>query len=233
MHARNWPWLAVLFALPVAAAAAELREPRYNSVEFQAEAQREVPNDLLNATLYIELNDANPAPLANALNRAVNEALRVANEHRNVRVRSGNHQSFPVYAKGNVLQGWRGRAEIRVESGDFEAASALIGRLQASMQLGGMTFSVSPETRRKVENELISEAITAFRSRADIVQAALSGGAYRIQRLTVAAGRSGPPPRFAAMRGAAVAAEVAPPVFEGGASLVTVTASGMIEVIEK
>ena len=136
--------------------------PRYNSVELQAEAQREVQNDLLNAVLYVELNDASPAALANAVNKSVNEALRIAKEYKTVRVRSGNNQSYPLYAKGNVLQGWRSRAEVRLESRDFEAASALIGKLQASMQLGNLSFSVSPEMRRSVENELIAEAIAAF-----------------------------------------------------------------------
>src|ERR1700704_1387842 len=60
--------LTALAALPVDAPAAESFQPRYNAVEFQAEAQREVQNDLLNATLYVELNDANAAALANAIN---------------------------------------------------------------------------------------------------------------------------------------------------------------------
>ena len=125
---------------PFVAPAAE-NTPRYNSVELQAEAQREVQNDLLNAVLFVELNDAIPAALANAVNKSVNEALRIAKEYKTVRVRSGNNQSYPVYAKGNVLQGWRSRAEIRLESRDLEAASALIGKLQASMQLGNLSFS--------------------------------------------------------------------------------------------
>src|SRR5689334_22001064 len=130
----------MLAALP-ATAAEPL--PRYNTVELQSEAQREVQNDLLNATLFVEFNDASPAALANALNKNVNEALRIAKQHASVRVRSGNNQTYPVYDKGNVLQGWRGRAEIRIESKDFEAATALIGKLQSSMQLANMGFTVS------------------------------------------------------------------------------------------
>jgi len=41
----------------------------------------------------------------------------------------------------------RGRAEIRIESRDFESASTLIGRLQSGMKLGGMSFSVAREAR--------------------------------------------------------------------------------------
>ena len=200
---------------------------------MQADAQREVANDTLSASLFVELNDANPAALANAINKAANEALRVARDYKGVRVRSGNNQTYPVYTKGNVLQGWRGRAEIRVDSRDFETASALIGKLQARMQLGSLSFSVSPEVRRQTENELIAEAIGAFKARADIVRAALAGRGYKIRRLNVNSGSSAPPPRFAMARALAAAApEVAAPDLEGGVSLVTVTVGGAIEVLD-
>lgn len=218
-----------LAALPAAAAEPS---PRYNTVELQAEAQREVQNDLLNASLYVELNDGSPAALANAINKRVNEALRVAKDYKGVTVRSGNNQTYPVYAKDNVLQGWRGRAEIRIESKDFEAASGLIGKLQAGMQLGNMSFSVSPEARRAAENELIAEAIVAFKARAEIVKAALAGRSYKLQRLNVANRYGVPPPRPLMARMAASAQEVAAPNLEAGVSLVMVTANGAIEVLE-
>jgi predicted secreted protein len=214
------------------AQAAEPAAPRYNTVEFQADVLREVQNDLLNATLYVELNDASPAVVADRVNKSLNESLRVAREFKGVTARSGNSRTYPVYTRGNVLQGWRGRAEIRVESKDFEAASRLIGRLQADMQLAGMHFSVSPETRRAVESELIAEAIAAFKARAGIVQSALAGAGYKLQRLSISTGHDTPQPRFAIAR-AAAASEVTAPDLEGGMSQITVTARGAIEVLEK
>ena len=109
-----------------------------------------------------------------------------------MRVRSGGNQTYPVYSKAKLLQGWRGRAEIRIESKDFQAASGLIGKLQAGMQLGNLGFSVSPEARRQAENELIVEAVGAFKARAEIVRGALAGRSYKIQRLNLNSGHSGP-----------------------------------------
>jgi predicted secreted protein len=220
--------LALLLPPAAAALAAESAHPRYNAVEFQAEAQREVQNDLLNATLYVELNDASAAALADAVNKRINEALRVAKDYKGVRVRSGNNQVFPVYSKSNALQGWRGRAEIRIESKDFDAASVLIGKLQASMQLASLGFSVSPEARRAVHDELSVEAIRAFKARAEVLQAALAGRGYKLVRLNVATGYQGPQPRLAL----AAAREATAPNFESGVSLVTVVASGTIEVTD-
>jgi predicted secreted protein len=232
MGTLKWLCLAASLALAGAAFATD-PVPRYNTVELQSEAQRELPNDTVTASLYVELNDANPAALAAAVNKATNEALRVAREYSGVRVRSGNNQTYPVYAKGNVLQGWRARAEIRLESKDFDAASRLIGTLQAGMQLGNTAFSVSPEARRKTENELIAEAIAAFKVRAEIVRGALGGRGYKIQRLNVNNGYSAPPPRFAVARAmAAGAPEASAPNFDAGVSLVTVTVGGAIEVLD-
>ena len=217
-----------------AAAQAQVLPQRYNVVELQAEAQREVANDLLVAQLYVEDTNANPAQLATSINRSLTEALKIAREFPAVKVRSGNNQTTPVYAaRSNQFQGWRGRAEVRLETRDFAAGSALIGKLQGSMQLGGISFSVSPEARRAAENELVTEAIAAFRARAEVVQKALGGRAYKVQRVNLATGYSGPPPRVMLMqaRGAAIAdASVAPPPAEGGASTLSVTANGVIEV---
>lgn len=224
-------WLLLLSLLAAPALAAEPAQPRYNAVEFQSEAQREVPNDLLNATLYVELNDGNPAALANAINKTVNDALRVAKEHKDVRARSGNNQTYPVYSRGNTLQGWRGRAEIRIESKNFDAASALIGKLQAKMQLAHVGFSVSPETRRATQDELGIEAIRAFKARAEVLKAALAGRGYKIVRLNVDSGHQQPQPRFAA-RAAVSAESVTPPDFEAGVSMVTVVVRGTIEIME-
>lgn len=224
--------VALVVLLASATAIAAEPAPRYNSVTLQASAQRELANDLLSATLYVEVNDATAAGVAKAVNAAVNSALRTAHQEKAVRAWSGNNQTYPVYTRGNQLQGWRGRGEVRVESKDFEAASKLIGKLQASMQLAGVQFSVSPEARAAAENELISQAIAAFKARAAIVQKALGGRGYKLQTLDVSSGRSMPVPRLAMARPAMAAEAVAPPALEGGVTMITVHANGTIEILE-
>lgn len=220
-----------MFATAQAVFAQVPAAPRYNVVELSAEAQREVPNDQLTATLYVEETQGDAAKLAASVNRALAEALKVAREYPAVRTRSGSQHTMPVYApRGGVLQGWRARAELRLESRDFTAASALIGRLQAGMQLGSFVVSVAPETRRAAENELIAEAVAAFRTRAEVAQKALGGRAYKVQRIALNTGGGVlPGPRVMAMQARAADAGAAPPV-EAGASLISVNASGAVEI---
>jgi predicted secreted protein len=200
-------------------------------VELAAEATREVANDLMTATMVVEANDANPVTVANVLNRTTAEALRTAGEFREVRARTGGSQTYPVYDRNNRATGWRGRAEVRLEGRDFQQMAQLVARLQATMQLGGIAFGVSPELRRQTENDLIKEAVAAFRARADIAAQALGARGYRIKRLAINSSASFPPARpMARMAPAAVAEAAAPPVFEGGTSHVQVGAQGAVEV---
>jgi len=232
MKLGTWLLLSMVLMAAGSASAADPGVPRYNVVALQAEASRQVQNDQLNATLYVELNDADPAALADALNRRIAEATSAAKQAKGVQVRSGNHRVFPVYAQGQVLEGWRGRADIRLESRDFDAASRLIGQLQASMQLGGLSFSVSPEARRGAEIELIREAIAAFKSRAEIARAALGGKRYRLVRINLGNVRHAPIPRLAMARSASAAQGVASPSLEAGVSEIRVTAEGQIEILD-
>lgn len=224
------------FALACALLAAQVQAQaveaaRYNQVELQAEASREVQNDLMHASLYAEVSDPSAARVADQLNRISAAALKAAGEVAAVKARSGANHTYPVNDRAGKLTGWRGRSEIRLESRDNRAMAALIGTLQATMQLGGVSFSVSPELRRKVEDELIDEAVAAFKARADIAAKAIGGRSYRIRRIALATGGTQPSPRPMAARAMSLqAAEVAAPVFEAGTSVVNVVASGTVEV---
>jgi len=221
---------ACIATLAVAAGAAE--EIRFNQVELRAEASRQVPNDLMSARLSIEAHDSTPAEVTATLNRATAEAITSAAAFTGVKAQTGQTYTYPVYDREQRLVGWRGRADVRVESKDFKALAQLAAKLQSTMQLSGITFSISPELRRKVESELIVDAVQAFRDRAVIAQRALGGHSYRIRRISLDTSETSPPRPFAATRAApaAVAAEAPAPVFEGGESRVQVTAAGLIEV---
>jgi predicted secreted protein len=225
--------LAVIAALPFSAfAQGSLEPPRFNQVDLQAEVSREVQNDLMNATVFTEVNDPSAARVADQVNRITAEGLKSAGEFKSVKARSGFSNTFPIYDRQGKLTGWRGRSELRLESKDTAAMAGLIGKLQSTMQLGGVSFSVSPEVRRQTENEMINDAVAAFRTRADIAAKAIGGRTYKIRRIGINAGGFAPGPRPMAMARAAAgsAPEVAPPAFEAGTSMVQVSVNGTVEV---
>jgi predicted secreted protein len=222
--------LCVLMAVTgVARSESSHESVTYNLVDLQADAQREVPNDLLQAVLFTEATNSDPGRLAADLNTELHGALDSAKAFDTVTTRTGGYRTYPVYDRNQDLTGWRGRAEIRLQSRDFQAASKLIGALQGRLQLASLDFSVSPEARKDAEDVLLTQAIKAFNARAEIVRAALAGRSFRIRHLSLGIQGGSPPPR--PLQFARAAAKAAPaPALEAGTSLVTVVASGTIEV---
>ncbi|HCI14468.1 MAG: hypothetical protein A2063_06600 [Gallionellales bacterium GWA2_60_142] len=203
----------------------------YNRVDFQVEAAREIANDLLVAGMIIEVQDKQPARVAQQINTTLNDALLKAAAFSSVKVSSGGHNTYPVYGKDNRIDGWRGHAEIRLESRDFKAAGELIMQLQSTLQLNGLNFALSPDSRTQSENELIAEAIKAFQTRADAIRTVFGAHAYKTVHFSI---NSGMPPYYPKMmmRAAPMAADAAipQPEFAGGDTRMTVQVSGTIEL---
>ncbi len=81
-----------------------------------------------------------------------------------------------------------------------------------------------------MENDLITEAIHVFQSRADAVRSAMGAKSYKTVHFSINQGGSQQPyPMVAMMRGAAIADAVATPEFAGGDSRLTVNINGTIE----
>lgn len=204
----------------------------YQRVDFQTEVEKEIANDLLSATLSVELNNKNPSLLAKELTTIVNDALKQGAAFNSVKVTSGNQQTYPIYNDKNKLEGWRGRAEIQVASKDFKAAGELISQLQAKLQLNNLNFSVAPETRRELENQLITEAVAAFRQRADKIKSAWNAKGYKLVQMNLGTTNNQPPqPMYMARAGKMEMADAAPAAdYAGGQSRLNVQVSGSIEL---
>ena len=130
-----------------------------------------------------------------------------------------------------MLESWRGNAEIRLESKDFKAMATLISRLQETLQLKRVDFSVSPALRRSTEESMTAEAIAAFRSRADAIRSAWGAKGYRLVQMDL--GTAGaPPPYVPVMRAMkAAGAEAAPAQdFSGGETSLVVSVNGTVEL---
>jgi predicted secreted protein len=208
-------------------------EPRYNQISLRAEVSQEVPRDLMNVTLYTEAQDADAGKLAAQVSETLNKALAQARQVKNVTLRQGSRNSYPVYDdKGQAITAWRERAELRLESADFPALSKLTGELLQQLKMGGMDFSIADNTRKTSEDALLKDAVAAFKARAQLATEALGGKSYKVVNLSL--NSNGYPQPFARapvmmMKAARDSAPVTPDV-EAGTSQVSVNAEGTIEV---
>ncbi len=217
-----------LLLVPLALGAQVPAETLFNLVSLNAQAEREVPNDLLTATLAAEAEGADPVQLADGINRTMQRALATALAYKAVKTQSAGYQTTPVYDKNRVAR-WRVRQELRLESADFAAATELIGKLQATLVVAGLNLGVSGEARRKAENILIAEALSAFDERARVVRDAVKAKGYRMRDLQVSGGA--PPRPVYAMAARALASEsMAQPAIEPGSTRILITVSGTIQL---
>jgi predicted secreted protein len=221
--------LALLVSPAAVLAQAPAPETLFNLITLQAQAEREVPNDLLSATLAAEAEGADPAQLSAEVNKAMQAALATAKSYAAVRARSGNYQTFPIYDKNRITR-WRVRQELRLESADFSAATTLIGKLQASLVMSGMSLSVSPGARKQAENALIPEALAAFEERARLVRETMKAKGHRMQNLQISASGGVTPMPYAAMRASGMSASAPAPAIEAGTTRILITVSGTVQL---
>lgn len=220
--------LIVLLLAAAVARAQDRPEALFNLVALSAQATREVANDTLVAVLAAEAEGPDAATLAETVNRAMREALRIAKGVAAVKSGTGVYQTLPVYDKARVVR-WRVRQELRLESKDFAAATDLVGKLQPALVVARMTAQVSADARRAAEKALIAEAIAAFQERAGLVREANGAKAWRLKEMNVGTSDASPAP-MRAYAAQALRADAAPPVVEAGTSTLQVTVNGTIQL---
>ena len=226
---------AVLLGLACASAPvlADQYEQRYNQVALRAEVQQSVTHDTLRVTFFAEEQNKEPSALAENITTRLNRGLEIAKQAPGVKVSSGSRSSQPAYdSDGENIVAGRERGEIALEGSDFAVLTELTGKLMGNLNLGSMQFSLSPVTRRATEDELMQEAIEAFKARADLATRGLGGSGYKVVHLNLNSQMSHPPALYRA-RTMAMSAdkEMSAPSVESGQADVTVSADGTIEVL--
>ncbi len=214
----------------MAHAAAHEAAPTYDRINFGVSASKEVANDTLVAIMYLERSGQQPSAMADDVNRTVAWAVELAKKNRAVKVQTLEYRQEPQY-RNQAVVGWKIRQSIRLESTDHKALSMLIGELQERLSVASMHYSVSPDTRMEVENQLIAEALDRFARRGKLIAEEMERPDYRVVVIDVVTSDSSPVPvRMRAVSTFAESSSVAPPTLEAGVATVTVQVSGTIEL---
>jgi predicted secreted protein len=201
-------------------------------LSLSANAQREVPNDEISATLYVQQSNSQAAVLADRLNKITASSLAQGKTYKEVQLSSGSYNTWPSYDKNGKINGWQGRSEIQLKSRNFSQAAELIAKLQQTMLLQGVQFGVSDLARREAEHGMIPEAIASLKSQAEIAAKALGKSVVNIQQLDIGQQNHGFRPPVMMMKAAMAGAEanVAQPDLQPGQSQLQLQVSGKVEL---
>ena len=204
-------------------------ETLFNVINLQAQAEREIPNDEMVVVLATEHEGTNAANISNEINKDMQWALEIIKTYRKVDSKTGNYQTYPIYNK-QTITGWRSIQQVEIKSEDMAGLTELVGKLQAKLQVKQMNFSPTDATRKKYENELIEDAMVAFKERIAIIGKHMEQKNHRIVNIHVSSGGYQPPIMYerAAMKTMALDSSSAPAV-EAGSSKITVTINGSVQ----
>lgn len=208
-------------------------------INFSASERRTMPQDLLMASLRIEVDDKNdPTAVQKKINEAMKKALDVTKGESAFKVSTG---AYSVYKYDNPIivnrqtgeqklePVWRGSQTIDIESKNSAGLMEAVGKIQnMGFAMNNLAYTLSQDVMEKTRDELMVEALKKLQAKAKIVAQTLGKSSVELVDVNVDTG--GPVmPMYKTMmaRGEmAMAADAAPPpVAEAGETDVTLTVS--------
>lgn len=155
-----------------------------NRVNFAVTAETEAENDVLVATLFSEERGKNTANLAEKVNQAINWGLEQAKTYTEVESRSLNYTTNPHYDDGSIV-GWRVRQEIQLRSQNSGKLSELLGKLQEKLSVQSIQYTLSPERRKTIEDQLTLEALDNFKKKANMITRGMGENDYKMINMNI------------------------------------------------
>lgn len=208
-------------------------------INFSATERRMVPQDLLIASLRIEVDDDNPMVIQRKINEAMTKALELAKKESAFKVSTGGYTvhryNRPIPRRTGTDEQkydetWRGSQTIEIQSKDSAKLLDVTGAIQGmGFAMNNLSYTLAPETVERVRDELMVEALKRLQSKAGIVAKTLGKANYELVDVNVDTGG----PIVAAYRGVMMRAEAAmaqsdampAPVAEAGETDVSLTVS--------
>lgn len=212
------------------------------SLRFNVTQMQSVEQDLLTASLRIEVEADTPQAVQTRINQAMTEAISLADKNEAIKVKTLGYNVYKYEPRksrddtGQAQTVWRGSQGVNLESLDSAAVLNMSGKLQnAGFLMNGLSYSLSDAKRREVEDALLIEALEALETKAVLAAGTLKFSGYEIETLAInpQAGIYPPSPVFEARTMSLHSAESAmpAPVASAGESTVEVTLSAEITLI--
>jgi predicted secreted protein len=188
-------------------------EPARTKLALSATATREVQQDTLVGVLAAHAEAATASAAQATVNRLMAAAIEKARAVKSVRAASGGYRVFQDYDKDGRARRWIAEQDLRLTGTEAAPLLELVGALQAvGLNVNGLSYQLSAEARRAVEDELTVEAIQTLRNRAERVATSMGMRVQAIESLQVGQPPGEPPIRPMLRATVAEAAPMSPPV---------------------
>lgn len=236
-------------------------EPKVNLVNLSVKVEQVINNDTMVVKLYHEAEGAAAADPYSRNSEALDKVFKRVEKLSTIKVSSGNRRSTPIYAdvgveqgrsapgsvfpgssvsaklpaiKPPVIIGWRERAEITLQSQNFELLSQVMTDLSGDMQMDSMSFKVSDQARKAQEGVMLSKAMDEFREKAQQTSSAFNASSYGLVNISLGEVMPSYENQVGAMPMMAYKSSRSPaPEISSGESKFSLTANGTIQLFEE
>ena len=174
-----------LLALPITSFAADPVSHQPTDVSFSVEAEKEVERDLLQVSLFYQVEGNDLSALNKTMAEKMNKAIDLAKAQSAVEIKDNSRNTWIRYDNKGKQQGWIARTELTLESKDSQALSTLVHELDGVLAIDRVSASVSREKLSSLENELTKEALAKVKDKALLIQESLQMKGYHTQSLEV------------------------------------------------
>jgi len=203
-----------------------------NIFSLSASAVGEAANDLMRARIVAQGEGEDAAELQSQINASMQWAMSRLRPFTTIKTKTLDYQTYPTYdRKRKNIIGWRASQSIQLETDDVKAAGDAILRLQERLQVTGIQFQPKPETRRAMEDQLINDALNAFKQRAQLIRTNIGAPGYTVLEVDVQShDQFGHQMQRYDASVSRASEEWDAPALQGGTSQVTVTVQGRIQL---
>lgn len=207
-------------------------------LHISATETREVDQDLLIATLRIEVEDESNKVVQNKINIAMKAALDSAKSYKDVKAitRGYNVYQYDVN-RGHKDRAsrmvWKGSQTVQLKSKNTEDLLELAGKIQgAGFVMGALSYTLSPEVAAQVQDEMLEAALTKLKSRAQRAAKALGKSKAELKEINTQGNSNAVRPVYARaeMMTMSAKSDMAAPVASPGETTITmnVTAKALL-----
>lgn len=205
--------------------------------------QTDLKQDLLQASLRIEVEGKDVKKVQDQINTAMKKALDAAEDEKEVKASTGQYNVYahdpnpqpptPLNQKERQARMiWKGSQTIDLQSKEQSKILALVGKIQEmGFAMNGLNYTLSPEQSEAYRDNLMTAALKKIQTKADLAAKALGKSGYDIVEVNVDGGGFQPMPvmyKAARMEMASDAAGMAPPVAQAGEQTVSLSVNARV-----
>lgn len=166
------------------------------TVTLSASDQRQVEQDLLVASLRIELDNKDSRKLQDEINKAMKQAVDTAKAEPAIKVSTGNYYVYSYdpnpspkplsNAEMKRRMVWKGSQTIELQSKDAQKILDILGKIQdMGFVMSGLSYTLSNELAEAQKDELLVGALQKIQKKAELIAKSLGKSGYDIAEVNI------------------------------------------------